>query len=189
MKDHPTFLAAAARLQAAHPEAVFVCVGDGPPELASRLRQAARDMGLEGRVVWAGQQRDVTGIYNALDLLCLTSTSEAFPNVLAEAMACGLPCIATDVGDAALIMGDTGEVVPVADPAALADRVDRLLRTAPNERRRRGERARSRIVERFSLPVMLTSTERALAGVAGARAGSLAGTAPEPRLRGREHVG
>ena len=86
-----------------------------------------------------------------------TSTSiygEAFPNVLGEAMACGVPCVATDVGDSAFIVGDTGFVVPPDDPQALADAWECVLRMNPHERLAMGARARERVAREFDIVVI-----------------------------------
>ncbi len=106
-------------------------------------------------VLMAGSRKDVPAVMNALDVHVLSSVSEAFPNVLAEAMACGTPCISTDVGDAALIVGDTGWVVPPSSPQALslaiAEAVSSVKTVGFVERKRA---ARNRIVESFSLEKM-----------------------------------
>jgi len=158
VKDHETFLRAAAEVARTESGVRFVCVGHGP--LAGPLRARTRDLGLEDRLVWAGERPDMPAVYNALDVCCLTSRSEGFPNVLAEAMACGLPCVSTDAGDAAEIVGDTGLVVPRRDPGALARALVRMLRE-PGP----GPAARARILERYSLERMAERTEALLRGL------------------------
>ena len=122
MKDYPTFLEAAAIVAGRKQGMRFVSVGAGPPDYAARLREQARRLGLEGKMIWAGPRGDLPSIYNALDLLVSSSAfGEGFSNVLGEAMACGIPCIATDVGDAREILGEAGIVVSRRNPEALAD--------------------------------------------------------------------
>ena len=162
VKDHPTFLAAAARLRGEHPQARFVLVGDGPSGYRRSLIDEAARLGLGGQIVWAGERADMARVYNGLDLLCLPSASEGFPNVLAEAMACGVPAVATDVGDARGILGDTGEVVPPREPAALASALAHSLVLSADRRRKMGEAARARIIARYAVPAMIARTEAAL---------------------------
>ena len=104
-----------------------------------------------------GAENDVARLLAALDVSALSSRSEAFPNVVAESMACGVPCAVTDVGDAALIVGDTGRVVPSKDPKALAEACCELLEMPSDERDRLGASARKRIETEFSLQAV---TER-----------------------------
>jgi glycosyltransferase involved in cell wall biosynthesis len=129
-KDHPTFLRAAAQ---AGPGLRFVAVGGGPARAA--LEALARELGVA--VVWTGTRADMAATYSALDVVCLSSVTEGFPNAVAEAMACGRPCVVTDVGDARRIVGDTGVVVPPADAAALARGLRALLDRPPVDTRRR----------------------------------------------------
>lgn len=163
-KDHGTFLQAAAIAAREQAALRFVCVGDWPTADRPGLDALARRLGLEDRVVWAGFRRDMSAVYGALDLATLTSSfGEGFPNVVAEAMACGVPCVATDVGDAAFILGDLGWVVPPRNPRALADAwIAALARESTPEIR---SRRRRRIEENFDLELMIDRTEHALAAL------------------------
>jgi len=122
MKGHTAFLAAAALLAERCPAVMWVVVGDGPPAIRDALHHYAASFdGLAHRLVWAGEQHDIRAVMNAFDVATLPSTEgEGFPNAVAEAMACGVPVVATDVGDCARIVGDTGTIVPPNDPARLA---------------------------------------------------------------------
>jgi glycosyltransferase involved in cell wall biosynthesis len=110
----------------------------------------AERLGIADRVLFLEEQRDVPGLMSALDVLCLSSHAEAFPNVVAEAMACGTPVVATDVGDVAVIVGDTGWVVPARDPAALAQAMIEFVEMSTHAQHQLGARARERVVARFS---------------------------------------
>jgi glycosyltransferase involved in cell wall biosynthesis len=165
VKDHPTFLRAAAWISRSLPEVRFVCVGAGPPDYAEQLRDQARILGLTGRVLWPGNSDAMAAVYNALTLLILSSTEEGFPNAIGEAMACGVPCVSTRVGDAALIIGDTGLVTDVGDAEALAEAALRLLGETGPERRARARAAEQRIRASFSTQALARSTEAALRGL------------------------
>lgn len=152
-KDHATLIAAMSAITDASVRLLLVGSGmdTGNAALISRLRAA----GLEGRVLLAGAREDVPAIMNALDLHVLPSLGEAFPNAVAEAMACGTSCVVTDVGDAARIVGDTGWVVPPRDPDALAAAINQALTSLDSQGRPgAGERCRARIVRLFSLERM-----------------------------------
>lgn len=148
MKDHGTFLTAFARLSALLPHAHAVLAGRGTEALA----RTVAELGLDGKVSLLGERSDVAALLPGLDAFCLSSAfGEGFANVLGEAMACGVPCIATDVGDAAAIIGDSGRIVPSRAPEALAQALADML-GAPAERRRAlGARARMRVEERYGL--------------------------------------
>lgn len=159
IKDHGTFLEAAALLRTDLPDVRFVCVGDGDPMRSAELRARASYLGISDAVVWVAQASNMRPVYNALDVLCSSSLSEAFSNVLGEAMACGVPCVATDVGDAKQIVGTCGLVVPPGDPKRLADGLRVILARADVELRRA---CRERVTERYSLTRMVAETERVL---------------------------
>lgn len=162
LKDHATFLEAAAKLAEGHAEARFVCVGGGPEGYARSLRERAEGLGLGGRLVWTGELEDMPAVYNALDVACLSSTSEAFSNVLGEAMSCGVPCVTTDVGDAARVVEGVGLAVPPRNPAALADGLAVMLERLEREGPRLGALCRERVEAEFSLPRMVAATESLL---------------------------
>lgn len=175
MKDHAAFVKAAAAFAATAPEARFVLIGAGTGEPGSALERMIAAAGLSGRFVRLGLREDIPRLHAALDVAALSSAfGEGFPNVLAEAMACGVPCAATDVGDSATIVGGTGLVVPPGDPEALAAAWTRLRSEGRDARAARGAGARRRIAERYSLAAMIDAYrtlygELAMSG--GARAG------------------
>jgi glycosyltransferase involved in cell wall biosynthesis len=148
MKDHATFLEAAQFVVRARPLARFVLVGKDTETLAS----LAFEKGLKDNVLLLGHQSDVASLLPAMDIVCLSSAfGEGFPNVLGEAMACAIPCISTDVGDARNIIDDTGIVVAVRDPKALAAAIIDLIDRGPGRRTALGIAARERIEKKYSL--------------------------------------
>lgn len=171
MKDHPTFLKAAAKLAARDPRWRFVCVGEGKPAYAASLEAQAAALGLQDRLVWAGPCGDMPAVYGALDLLASTSYGESFPNVIAEAMACGRPCVVTDVGDSARIVGACGVAVAARDSEAFAAAVESMLPVLADREAVHAmhEAARTRIVETYSLETLLGNSRAALKAVCARR--------------------
>lgn len=163
MKDHATFLHTAALLIQERQDVRFVCVGgEQQQDYAKELYELSDQLGMTQEVIWAGGRTDMSAVYNALDILVSTSAfGEGFSNVIGEAMACGKPCIVTDVGDSAWIVGDQGIVVPPASPHALKTAVLQLLKELHTGHRIPTE-IRQRIVKNFSVPQLLLKTERAL---------------------------
>jgi len=150
MKDIPTFLRAMRLLMNSNQRVHCVMVGQDigweNPELVSEISMLPTS-----KIHFLGLRDDIPMLMPAFDLCCQSSLGEAFPNVLGEAMACGVPCVSTDVGDSRYILGDVGRVVPSANPAALSEAMNDLLKLSVEERRQIGALSRSRIEERFSL--------------------------------------
>jgi glycosyltransferase involved in cell wall biosynthesis len=152
MKDHDTFLEAAALAARQREDLLFVCVGGGAPDLEGRLKTKTEELGLARRVIWVGERNDLPFFYNAFDLVTLPSAfGEGFPNAVGEAMACGLPCVVSDVGGSANVVGSTGIVVPARNPAALAEAWIAMLAKLTTSGPAMREAARQRILSHFSL--------------------------------------
>ena len=171
MKGHLVFLQAAARLVSEFPALRLVCVGDGPRVYRRKLEEMSVSLGLQERLTWVKARREVAAVYNALDICCSASVfGEGFPNVVGEAMACGIPCVVTDVGDSAMVVGETGRVAPVSDVEALAQALRTMILFSATERSTLGELARQRILSNFSLQRMISNTETALVALVGDKA-------------------
>jgi glycosyltransferase involved in cell wall biosynthesis len=162
MKDHESYLRAAASFLRDDPDARFVCVGEGPQAYRRALEQRAAALGIAGAVLWAGAMNDVRAACNAFDVVTLSSAfGEAFPNVVGEAMACGKPVVATDVGDAARIIDRFGECVPARRPELLCAAWSRWRRHLAEDKDL-GAGARNRIVEHYGVDRMVARTEELL---------------------------
>lgn len=165
MKDHPTFLKAVALLSKERADVRFVCVGVGEENYAKELYQLAGDLGISEKIIWAGGRSDMPAVFNALNIACSSSSDgEGFANVVGEAMACGVPCAVTDVGDSAWIVGDKGIVVPPKNPEALKTAIDELIEKANLDSNRL--EIRQLIVEQFSVRQLVLKTKAALLGEA-----------------------
>jgi glycosyltransferase involved in cell wall biosynthesis len=159
MKDHETFVRAAAALARRRTDVCFVLAGDGvTPDAVPFAALTARAAG-NARLIAVGRRGDVARLLAAADISTCSSISEGFPNVVIEGMACGIPCVVTDVGDAARIVGDTGRVVAPRSPDALADAWADLLALGAAERLALGQRARQRVLEHYALERMVSAYE------------------------------
>ncbi len=166
MKDYPSFLEAAAKLALCNRGIRFVSVGTGPQDYAAILHKQARGLGLDKTMIWAGPRGDLPAVYNALDVLVSSSAfGEGFSNVLGEAMSCGVPCVATDVGDAREILGDNDAVVPPGDPEALAACTLALIERMHVEGAGLGARLRKRVAENFSVEMLVQRSKAALEAI------------------------
>jgi glycosyltransferase involved in cell wall biosynthesis len=156
-KDHNTLLHALAHLTNRGVMFRFVLVGTGMSRDNVELIGNIGRLGLGDRVILAGPHEDIPAVMNAIDLHVLSSAyGEAFPSVVAEAMACGTPSVVTDVGDSAQIVGTTGWVVPPKNAEALAQGIQEGLVTLDSSGREvLGQVARTRVQERFGLKKMV----------------------------------
>lgn len=159
MKDHPTFLRAAATLRQEMAHVRFVCVGDGPSSYKAQLFRLATELGLNENIIWTGERSDMRAVFNALDISVSSSCTEGFSNTIAEAMACGVPCVVTNVGDSALIVGETGEIVPPGVPDAFCEGIRLMLKRLNPDLK---NATRVSIANRFPKDALVTDTLNAL---------------------------
>ena len=151
-KDHRSFINAAIEISAARERVHFVCCGDGINPENATLSRWISDANLQDRFHLLDRRDDINEVAAAMDVFVSSSAyGEGFPNVLGEAMSQRVPCVTTDVGDSALVVGDAGQVVQPADPIALAHACIAILDLDADRRSQIGELARRRIVENFSI--------------------------------------
>jgi len=160
VKNHTLFVEAAVRMRRMRDDVIFLVVGGGTEPPPSLLRLAA-SAGVDSSFRWMASHPLVEKVYNAFDVSTLCSRSEGFPNVLGEAMACGVPCVSTDVGAARDLIGQTGIVIDDHDPETLAAAWAQLL---ASDLARLGGLARSRVTTLFSAAAAAALLERALGG-------------------------
>jgi glycosyltransferase involved in cell wall biosynthesis len=159
IKNHDLFLTAARAIADQRSDTHFVLCGDGLTPDNAAVMDIVRRHGVADRCHLLGRRTDMPRITAALDLACSSSFGEGFPNTLGEAMACGVPCVATDVGDSAYLIDDTGMVVPRDDASAFANACLELLGD-PARRTRLGAAARQRIEEQFEIGAIARQYER-----------------------------
>lgn len=170
MKDHSTFIAAAALFAREAPEARFFCAGRDDFGFRGELETLAASNGLAGRLSFLPAIQAMTAVYSGMDMLTLTSAfGEGFPNVLGEAMACEVPCVTTPSGDAAAILDAPERIVPFRNPEALIKAWRRVRSLDPTMRREEGRRNRERICANFSVDRLLERTSAALLDVVDER--------------------
>lgn len=154
VKDHKTFIEAAGKVAAQCNDARFMLVGRDLVRSNPQLMSLIETTGRAESFYLLGERNDVPACLQASDVFCLHSVTEGFPNVLGEAMAVGLPCITTDVGDAAYLLDKPEWVVPAASPAKLADKLNAMLSLSAAERGGLGQTAGNRIREHFTMEVI-----------------------------------
>lgn len=160
MKGYETFLEAVALLAQDWSHVRFACVGEGSPVYRERLVALARRLGIADRVVWPGCRHDMPSVYSAFDIASSSSYGEGFSNAIAEAMSCERPCVVSDVGDSAWIVGKAGRVVPAREAKALARAWRELLDMPADARHGLGIAARRRIEELASIQGLVQRTIR-----------------------------
>jgi glycosyltransferase involved in cell wall biosynthesis len=129
----------------------FICVGKGVDEQNLELMEILSSVDLQKRFILMGERSNLEAIYSAMDFYCLSSRSEGFPNVVAEAMLCGLPCVVTDVGDASRMVDYTGIVVDPDNVQSLALGLLQMANFSFENRKTLGDLARRRILENYEM--------------------------------------
>jgi glycosyltransferase involved in cell wall biosynthesis len=167
-KNHAGFFEAAGRLHRRLPTTHFVLAGKDIDEDNDVLLQGIEAQGIRTVTHLLGLRRDIPRLMAGLDVLASSSHGEAFPNVLGEAMASGVPCAATDVGDSAYIVGNSGRVVRAGDMAGLAVALEDILALPAAEKTVLGERARARVAEHFEIGRVVRQYEDFYDGLAAA---------------------
>lgn len=159
MKGHQIFLQAAKHLTAVYPDVHFLLAGQGLVATNPDLNKMIAGHEVARITHFLGERNDMPRLMAALDILANSSATEGFPNVVGEAMSCGVPCVVTDVGDSAILVGDTGIVVPPQDAQALADGWLSLLEAGAPARHQLGQAARRRIEANYSLESIVRQYE------------------------------
>ena len=166
LKDYRNFVQAAGRLRKRFSDVHFVMCGLGITPDNRELAQWIKEAGIRTHCRLLGEQRHIARLFSAIDIATSSSTSEAFPLSVGEAMACGTPCVVTDVGDSALIVGDTGRVVAPGNPDALATAWSELIEAGPRVRHHLGMAARCRVHQHFALASVVRRYESIYAQLA-----------------------
>jgi glycosyltransferase involved in cell wall biosynthesis len=167
-KDHFGLLKSLSVVKDSIPDFKFALIGRDLNNSNTALNDEIKKLGLDLQILLLDQRTDMPAVMNGLDVHVLSSSfGEAFPNVLAEAMACGTPCVTTDVGDAALIVSETGWVVPPSDPQPLADAILQAIEEKETNHQAwllRKQACRERIIDNFSIEKMVDCYHRVWLG-------------------------
>ncbi len=160
LKDHTTFVQAAAHIAREYENAYFLLIGSGMERETPKLTALIDEVGLKDKAILLGLRHDVPRLTAAFDIACSSSSTEGFPTTIGEAMSCGVPCVVTDVGDSAVIVGDTGRVVPRGDSAAFASACLELIQMGSTRRQELGREGRELIRKRYSLTMVVEEYEK-----------------------------
>jgi glycosyltransferase involved in cell wall biosynthesis len=160
LKDHSTFIRAAAQIVQDYEKVYFLLAGDGITYETQELSSLIEGSGLKKRMVLLGPRNDIHKITAAFDIACSSSVTEGFPTTVGEAMACGIPCVVSDVGDSATIVGESGRVVPPGDPFALSIACRDLIEMGDARRRELGRKARELIASKYELTSVVKEYEK-----------------------------
>ena len=151
LKGHRYFLEAAREISIANPTARFLMIGRGCDEQNSELTSLISSLGLKDKLISLGERHDVDVLQNAFDVAVCSSISESFPNSIGEAMAAGIPCVCSNVGDCSELVGTAGRIVPTGDSSAIAAAVLELLLLSAEQRAAIGAAGRQRIQANYSI--------------------------------------
>ncbi|MDR5752719.1 MULTISPECIES: glycosyltransferase [unclassified Caballeronia] len=160
-KDHENFIAAIGKTSRAFPHCHYVMIGKGLDATNVELTSLIRKAKVADVCHLLGARDDVHRLIPFFDIFCLSSRSEGLPTVVGEAMACGVPCVATDVGDTATLIGATGKLVAKEDADALASGLIALLGLSDEARLELGMKARQRMQTHFSIDTSWRTYESA----------------------------
>lgn len=160
-KGHKTFIQAANIVRKSNKNVHFLTIGNHDTVFGKEAMGDVRAMNMESCFTFLGIRQDVEEILPALDIGSSSSNmAEGFSNGICELMACGVPCVVTDVGDASLIVANTGIIVPKDDPTALAQGLSSMVGMSSVQRKVLGQKSRDRILEQFPVSKMVTATEQ-----------------------------
>ena len=166
MKDHENFFKAAGVISKKYNNVRFVLAGTDIDEYNKKIIDFIGTNQIGNKVKLLGERKDIPMITAGLDIACSSSLyGEAFPNVIGEAMACAVPCVATDVGDSAWVIGESGLTVPPKNPTKLAQKWELLIEAGQQKRIALGNKARKRILDNFSLQKIARQYESLYEGV------------------------
>ena len=160
LKDHKNFIRAATLAATNVSKLKFLMVGRGIDSKTVTLDLWLKESGISHKFILAGERNDIPSCLAAMDVFCLSSSDEGFPNVVCEAMAMKVPCTVTDAGAASEIVGSTGIVVAPKDSCALAEALETMINLGASERSRLGELARERVSENYSIEIASTRFEK-----------------------------
>lgn len=172
MKGHENFINAAGYLHKLRPDLHFVLVGHGIDNNNKGLMKQISELRLNEHLHLLGERSDVPNIIPAFDILASSSYGEGFPNVIGEAMSCGVPCVVTDAGDSAYLVGETGIVVPPDNPIAMAGALNVMLSKSKEEYDSLSRAARERIASLFSIDTITRQYEKLYSDIAANRGGN-----------------
>ena len=164
-KDYPNLLAAFSRVLQKRTDCFLYIAGEGP--LEGKLKRLSIDLGVASNVSFLGVRNDIPDLMSAADIFVLASTYEGFSLVMAEAMSCEMPVVATDCGGVAEVVGDCGYLVPVGNAPALAQKIEEAIALDEGAKRTLGKKARERIVTKYSLESAATRWEALYRGESG----------------------
>lgn len=167
VKNHELFIKAAALFKEKYDsdnKVVFLCIGNGNSKYIEDLISLQYKLGLKDSIIWSPSREDINKVYNSLDILTSTSLTEGFSNVIGEALATDLPCVVTDVGDSAKLVGINGSIIKDFDYNTLAKEWHKVIQDIENfeDVKEQKFKRRKRIIENFSLNHMVNKTEREL---------------------------
>ncbi len=158
MKDHKNFLKAFSLIAKKYDNVYGILAGDGTDNKNPELNNIINELNIEDKIYMLGRRDDVNLLLSGIDILSSSSYGEGFSNSIGEAMACEIPCVVTDVGDSALIVGETGVVVPPKDHKALAEGLLKMIELGEN-RKNLGLMARKRIIDNWPIDKIVKKYE------------------------------